>query len=169
MSAQFAAMVATQQNGDAAVEATSHADRIIGQALERSGSGFLATGSSPMLDALIELERHEELAAFLPLAREQVRTNELVRPVVARAEAMLILRSSDTDGRVADAERLLRSALEGFRELSAQFEVARTSELLGTLVASPEREELLRVSLDTFEDLGAVPYARSSPSRSFRG
>ena len=38
-------------------EAARHADRVIGEALSRTGSGFLATGAAPMIDALIELNR----------------------------------------------------------------------------------------------------------------
>jgi tetratricopeptide (TPR) repeat protein len=137
-----------------------HADRVIGEALDRTGSGFLATGAAPMIDALIELNRLDELATFLPIAREETRTNELVQPSADRAQAMLIAGAADVsaDQRI-EAESLLRSSLDRFRELGVPFEMARSAEMLAKFVDNPERERLLRLALDSYEDLRAAPHA----------
>jgi hypothetical protein len=62
-------------------------------------------------------------------------------------------------GERESATDMVRTALARFTELSAAFQVARTSELLAELVDEPERTRLLRAALDAYEDLGANPFA----------
>jgi hypothetical protein len=133
----------------------AEAEAIADDVLARPSSGFIGTGISPLLDTLLALERFDDLEAFLPFAISQGFANELATPTIARAQAALALRRGERDVAID----LLRAALVRFRELSAQFQVARTSELLADLVDDPEKSTLLRDALDGYEDLGARPFA----------
>jgi hypothetical protein len=140
----------------AAAMRRSEADDLVTEALARTGSGFLATGAAPMLDALVELGRYDDLAGFLPVSREQANANEMVAPTVARAESVLAIRRGEREAAVT----LLRTALVGFEKLEVPFEIARTQQTLAELIAPPEREQLMRAALAGFERLDAAPDAQ---------
>jgi tetratricopeptide (TPR) repeat protein len=133
----------------------AEANPIVDDALSRPSSGFIGTGIAPLLDTLVALERYDDLEQFLPFAEGQAFANELAAPSIARAKAVLALRRGERES----ATDMVRTALARFTELSAAFQVARTSELLAELVDEPERTRLLRAALDAYEDLGANPFA----------
>ena len=62
-------------------------------------------------------------------------------------------------GNRAEAERMLRTALDGFQALGVRFQVAQTKQALAELVDEGERAQLLSEALDAYEDLGARPFA----------
>ena len=129
---------------------------IVDAALERMGTGFLTTGAAPMLDLLFDLDRFTDLERFIPIASAEESGNALVRPTLERTNGRLALARGDT----ALAAGSLRAALAGFRQLKAPYEMARTAELLATATEGPERSQLLRGAVATYEQLGAVPYAQ---------
>lgn len=137
--------------------ATAH--KIIDASLARIGTGFVTTGAAPMIDMLIELERLDDLAAFIPIAQAESSGNALIEPTVQRAQAVLIARGRDREPSEHAAEALLRQALVGFEELSAPFEIARTLEVLAGHVESDERRALLSQALEIYESLDARPSA----------
>jgi class 3 adenylate cyclase/tetratricopeptide (TPR) repeat protein len=137
----------------ASVGRRAQAERICHYALEQTASGFLATGAAPMLDALLTLERFDDVVAFIPVAREQSHANELVPPATARAEGALAIR----DGDRTRATARLREALYAYERLGIAFEIARTSEMLADLVEGEERDALLEKARDEFGAVGAAP------------
>lgn len=105
------------------------------------------------VEALVALEYWEDLAGFVPRARDQIAGNALLGPVCDRAEGLMAAATGDS----AAAASALRRALAGFEMLGAAFEVARTQERLAEVTGGPEGRSLRESALAAYERLGAIP------------
>ncbi|MEX2547726.1 MAG: adenylate/guanylate cyclase domain-containing protein [Chloroflexota bacterium] len=115
----------------------------------------LPDGIEYYLETLADLNRFDALERMLPQVRRMAGPVVMLGPITDRAEATVALRRGDRD----EACRLLEVALARFEELSVPFEVARTRELLAGLVDEQRSSELLRGALQTYDRLGAKPFA----------
>jgi hypothetical protein len=106
------------------------------------------------VEALVALRNWEELAIFLPKAREQISGNALLGPVCDRAEGLMAAAAGDR----ALAPPALHRALVGFEALGAAFEVARTQERLAEVLGGHEGRLLRDAALGAYERLGAGPF-----------
>jgi hypothetical protein len=114
-------------------------------------------GFAPLLETLILLDRYDDVAKMIPMARELKAADVTLGPFTDRAAAQLAIH----EGRESDARGLLTGALAEFERLEMPYEVARTQELLASVSDAPEREELLTGALATYERLGARPGAEN--------
>jgi class 3 adenylate cyclase/tetratricopeptide (TPR) repeat protein len=114
-----------------------------------------ADGFEAFIEALIRLGRMDEVARFVAAGRRLAEASVLLGPIADRAEAEIAI----ADNRPADARPLLERALARFEELSVPFEAARTRELLAGVADAAEIGDILRPALETYERLGAEPFA----------
>ena len=112
-------------------------------------------GLEAFLEALTQLGRWSEVEELLPAARTMSVALPVLAPTADRAEGMLLIER----GQPAEARPLVEAALARFEELAIPFEVARTRELLATVAEASEREAILQPALETYERLGAKPFA----------
>ena len=106
-----------------------------------------------MLDALVDLEDWEAVAAFLPDLRSRAAGLAIAGPGADRAEGLAAAASGDSHR----ARELLRAAVTGFDRISP-FEAARAREALAG-VDRGDRDRLLGEALAIYERLGARPHA----------
>ena len=126
------------------------------RALGMGEAAFFELGICALIDALERLDMADELRDFLPAAETRLDAVVRIGPTIARARAWLAHRQGDE----AAARRHLNAALGRFVELGIPFEIGRSAERLARLSPNPERAELLRRALDTYESVGAQPYAQ---------
>jgi hypothetical protein len=110
-------------------------------------------GFAPLLETLTVLERYDDLATMIPMARAFRGADVTLVPFTDRAEAELALH----EGRRDDARRLLDTALAEYERLEMPFEAARTRELLAEVSDDSERVALLGDAWAAYERLGATP------------
>ena len=119
-------------------------------------AAFFELGICALIDALERLDMADELRDFLPAAEARLDAVVRIGPTIARARAWLAHRGGDD----AAARLHLKAALERFVQLGIPFEIGRSAERLARLTPKPEQTELLRRALDTYESVGAQPYAQ---------
>jgi DNA-binding SARP family transcriptional activator len=125
-----------------------------GKALE--GRAYGPQHALALLEALVALEDWPAVTEFLPEARAAVLGNALLAPFCDRADGLVDVAS----GRTRMAAEKLHRALEGFVELAAPYEAARTREHLAALPPQTvAARALLEAALETYERLGAAPRA----------
>lgn len=112
-------------------------------------------GVEQLLDTVTELDRAEDFPAILEAGRRLSGVNVILAPLTDRAEATIAKKQGD----VAQATTLLENAARRFEELAVPFETARTQQMLADLVDEPRRSELLDAALETYQRLGARPFA----------
>ncbi len=117
-----------------------------------------------LIEALVALQDHKALTAFLPRARAVAASMALLQPACDRAEGMMKAIEGDTEGGIA----LLRDSLGAFDRFGVPFEAARTREALAEL-APPDASELLVVAASTYKRLGALPHLKRVSSGHMAG
>jgi tetratricopeptide (TPR) repeat protein len=117
---------------------------------------YYPDGLEPFMEALVELGEDDRARQFVDEARRLSATTRMLGPIASRTEALLLLKQPGHRDR---ARELLEQALDWFEELAVPFEAARTREALADLVDEPRRTQLLAAALETYEQLGARPFA----------
>ena len=108
-----------------------------------------------VLEALSALDDPDELAAFLPDARQDQDGFAMLPPACDRAEGDIAAVRGDPES----AGKLWQRSLEAFEALGVPYEAAGTKERLATVSPPDEARTLLRDALGTYEMLGARPAA----------
>jgi tetratricopeptide (TPR) repeat protein len=132
------------------------ASAILNQMVADPARAEYADGFEAFIEALIRTGRTDDVAGFLAAGRRMAEASVLLEPIADRAEAEIAI----NDGRPADARPLLEKALARFEGLSVPFEAARTRELLASVAEPSERAAILRPALESYERLGAKPFAQ---------
>jgi class 3 adenylate cyclase/tetratricopeptide (TPR) repeat protein len=138
-----------------AVGARPEAEAIVDEIISRSARTRYPDGMVEFLEAVVALERWDDLNRFLPFVEKLVPASALLGPVAKRIEALLMIREGATE----KAQPLLAEAIRGFDALSVPFEAAQTRVLLARIAAPVEARASLEAAIETYVQLGARPYA----------
>jgi hypothetical protein len=123
----------------------------------REGRGYGPQHAFALLEALSALGDWHAARDFLPVARQTIPGNALLRPMADRVEGLIAL----SEGDPAAAAPLLRRAATAFRRFKVPFEEARTLDALAE--ATPARAEAhLAAAAAIYDRLGAARAVRST-------